>query len=303
VTAEFREASASVVERVRLDRVGPDTFVGRPTPTLRGTMFGGQIVGQCLAAAHATVDRHPWPVSLQLYFIAAPDPDLGVEYRVDRRRDGGRYAWRHLVACQNETVVVEAMAAFGARPTEAPHPTPLGLPVPDQRDGPRWGNAPRLDRVDRYFDLLTMGMLDVRFADGSPARRLSHGDCDPRHEFWVRPHGVSSWTPREVGAALALLSDVAMLAMPLLAMGELGDRADRYAMSFDHNLRFYATQPEIGWLLVRQESVVAGSTLEARAAAYAPDGRLVFTANQQGVVLAFEGAAGPLEAPLRRSAG
>jgi acyl-CoA thioesterase II len=118
------------------------------------------------------------------------------------------------------------------------------------------------------------------------ARRLDLGDREPRQQFWVRPVGVARWRPPEVTAALAMLSDVNMLSMPLLAIGALGDGRGAQALSFDHNLRFYAPLDEIGWLLVRQESIiVAGSTVEARAAAYAPDGRVVFTASQQGVVV------------------
>jgi acyl-CoA thioesterase-2 len=131
-----------------------------------------------------------------------------------------------------------------------------------------------------------MGVLDVRFVEGSPARRLALGDREPRQQFWVRPAGVHRWRPAEVTAALAMLSDVNMLAMPLLAIGALGDGRGAQALSFDHTLRFYAPLDDVGWLLIRQESVIiAGSTVEARAAAYAPDGRVIFTANQQGVVL------------------
>jgi acyl-CoA thioesterase II len=289
VTVELGAARGSVVERVTLaatDR--PDAFIGRPVPTLRGTMFGGQIIGQTLAAAIATVDRHPWPVSLQLYFIAAPEMDTDIVYRVERRRDGGRYAWRHVLATQGDRIVVEAIAAFGSRPVETgPAPHPLGVPIPADRDGSMAAATSDQARLDDYFRLLTMDMLDIRFVTGSPPRRISAGDLDPSQEFWVRPLGGGEWNLRDVSAALALLSDVNMLAMPLLALGEVGDLTGTYALSFDHNLRFYSTQPELGWLLCRQESVVvAGTTVEARALVYAPDGRLVFTANQQGVVVA-----------------
>lgn len=288
MTVDLGEALGSVVERVTLaatDR--EDVYVGRPVPTLRGTMFGGQIIGQTMAAAIATVERHPWPVSLQLYFIAAPAMDTDIVYRVERRRDGGRYAWRHVLATQGGATVVEAIAAFGSHPVKTgPPPRPLDVPIPSDRDGSRAATASDESRLDSYFRLLTMDMLDVRFLTGSPLRRISAGDLGPSQEFWVRPLGAGRWNLRDVSAALALLSDVNMLAMPLLALGEIGDRPETYALSFDHNLRFYSLPPELGWLLCRQESVVvAGTTVEARALVYAPDGRLVFTANQQGVVV------------------
>jgi acyl-CoA thioesterase II len=290
VTGSLDEAPAdadTVARRLALTAVGPATFSGRPVPTLRGTVFGGQILGQCLAAALGTVGRYPWPVSLQAYFIAAPVPGTDLVYQVTTRRDGGRYAWRHILATQNDVVVAEALAAFGSRPAESARPPrPLGVPLPGQPDGPGGPGAAGADRVLAYLGHVTMGVLDVRFVGGSPARRLGLGDREPRQQFWVRPVGVPRWRPPEVTAALAMLSDVNMLAMPLLAIGALGDGRGAQALSFDHNLRFYAPLDEVGWLLVRQESVIiAGSTVEARAAAYAPDGRVIFTATQQGVVV------------------
>jgi hypothetical protein len=137
-------------------------------------MFGGQIIGQCLAAALGTVVRHAWPVSVQLYFIAAPEAGTDIVYRVEKRRDGGRYAWRHVLATQRDSVVAEAIAAFSSHPAEAAEPQqPLDIPIPDDRDGPLWPDAPHVEHISTYFSHVTMGTLDVRFVEGSPARRLS----------------------------------------------------------------------------------------------------------------------------------
>jgi acyl-CoA thioesterase-2 len=84
---------------------------------------------------------------------------------------------------------------------------------------------------------------------------------------------------------LAYLSDVNMLATPLLAVGELGDGVRSYAASFDHTLRFYSPAEDLDWLVYRQRSsAVAGSTLEAEGRLATRDGRLLFTASQQGLL-------------------
>jgi acyl-CoA thioesterase-2 len=250
-------------------------------------MFGGQIVGQCFSAAAATVESHSWPVSMHLYFIAAPSVDAEVTYRVESRRDGGRYAWRNVVGTQGGRVVLEAVAAFTSRSGAAVTPgIPFGTPDPETLPSPEEVVARQADVVGNYLDHVTMGVLDVRWVEEAPPIRIARGDAEPSQRFWLRAAGSRSCTPLEIAAALAYYSDVNLLAMPLLSRGELGDGVRTYAASFDHNLRFYSPLDELDWLLYRQESVVVtGSTMESSGAALTRDGRLAFTVNQQGLAL------------------
>ena len=63
-------------------------------PGARG-VFGGQIIGQSLAAAHQTVDTALLQVhSLHSLFIRAGDCTIPVIYRVDRVRDGRSFCTR-----------------------------------------------------------------------------------------------------------------------------------------------------------------------------------------------------------------
>lgn len=76
MTGSVDEAPADgdmIARRLALTAIGPARFSGRPVRTLRGTVFGGQILGQCLAAALGTVGRYPWPVSHNLRFYAPLD--------------------------------------------------------------------------------------------------------------------------------------------------------------------------------------------------------------------------------------
>jgi acyl-CoA thioesterase-2 len=283
-----RSGAASVEHRVTVRPDGDGAFVGTtPARMLRGSMFGGQILGQCMAAALATVPGESWPVSLQLYFIAAPDPDIDVVYRVSRRRDGGRYAWRHIVATQGEAVVLDAIAAFthrAHRDVGSPHRP--ALPGPGALDAADVMVARHPRVIGNYLEHVTMGLLDVRYIQGPPPLRIEAGDLDPRQQFWVRPLGVRGFGPRVMPAVLAFLSDVNMLAMPFLAQRELGDGVRTYAASFDHSLRFYSPLDDLDWLIFHQESVVvAGTTVESRGRAETADGRLVFTVSQQGLML------------------
>ncbi|MFT4708688.1 MAG: acyl-CoA thioesterase-2, partial [Ascidiaceihabitans sp.] len=74
-------------------------------------IFGGQVIGQALAAAYGTVpDRlcH----SLHAYFIRPGDPEIPVIYQVDRARDGGSFTTRRVVAIQHGKQILNMSASF-----------------------------------------------------------------------------------------------------------------------------------------------------------------------------------------------
>jgi acyl-CoA thioesterase-2 len=274
-----------VLDLVTVEAVGDDVFAGMPRPTVRGSMFGGQILGQTFSAAAATVDRHRWPVSLQLCFIAAPNPRAPVTYRVTRRRDGGRYAWRNVVGTQGPRVVLESLAAFSSQPGEVVAGEPDDVPGPEQLEPADALVARYPDLLGDYFDRLGGAEVDLRFVQGPPPVRLARGDVAPRHDLWLRPYHLGECAPLQLAAVLAYLSDVNMLTTPLLAAGQLGEGDGSYAASFDHTMRFHSPLESLDWLVYRQRcAAAAGSTLESQGRLATRDGRLVFTASQRGLL-------------------
>jgi len=54
-------------------------------------IFGGQVIGQALAAATRTVDAKMHVHSLHSYFVLAGNVDVPILYHVHRTRDGGQF--------------------------------------------------------------------------------------------------------------------------------------------------------------------------------------------------------------------
>ena len=93
-------------------------------PGARG-VFGGQIIGQSLAAAHQTVDTALLQVhSLHSLFIRAGDCTIPVIYRVDRVRDGRSFCTRS-VRGEREAAALSAVSTrqsmAGVHCSIAPH--------------------------------------------------------------------------------------------------------------------------------------------------------------------------------------
>ena len=74
-------------------------------------VFGGQVIGQALVAAHRTVNGRP-AHSLHAYFLRAGDPAVPIIYEVDRIRDGGSFSTRRVVAIQHGQAIFSMAASF-----------------------------------------------------------------------------------------------------------------------------------------------------------------------------------------------
>src|SRR5688572_31466440 len=93
-----------LVELLSLERLEDNLFRGQSRDIGTKYVFGGQVLGQALSAAQATMesaggqrDAH----SLHGYFLRAGDIEAPIVYSVDRTRDGGSFSVRRVTAIQH----------------------------------------------------------------------------------------------------------------------------------------------------------------------------------------------------------
>ena len=94
-------------------------------------VFGGQVIGQALAAATRTVDG-VLPHSLHAYFLLAGDPDIPIVYDVDRIRDGKSFTTRRVCVFQRGQAIFSIMVSFHNDESGLSHQMPMpDVPHPD----------------------------------------------------------------------------------------------------------------------------------------------------------------------------
>jgi len=104
-------------EAIVLDKIDPNLFLARPEnlkkpwPMARA-VFGGQVLGQALAAASQTVVDGLSVHSLHAYFVRAGQPDHPIIYDVRRIRDGNSFATRSVAAKQEGQWIFTMQASF-----------------------------------------------------------------------------------------------------------------------------------------------------------------------------------------------
>src|SRR3954453_4028775 len=125
------ESLEDLVELLRREVVDVALFRGRQPQASMQRVFGGQVLGQALAAASRTVDPERVVHSLHGYFLRAGDTSVPIVYRPEPTRDGGSFSSRRVVASQNGKPIFYMSASFQRAEPGLDHADPM----PDDIDG------------------------------------------------------------------------------------------------------------------------------------------------------------------------
>lgn len=181
------DPATDFVAMMTLEPHGPDTFVGVGPRYPWGGLYGGQIVGQALRAAAATVEPQFRVHSLHAYFIRRGDHSEPVRYEVDRVRNGRSFVTRTVTARQATGAILSMSVSFQVD-EEAPAAQLAVLPeVPSHRDLP-------LQSWTTMFDRATVPTRDQEGLEG-------------RARGWMRINGDLGDDPVLHACAMAYMSD------------------------------------------------------------------------------------------------
>ena len=100
-----------IVDFLTLERIEDDIFRGESRNLGTPQIYGGQVLGQSMTAAQATVEGRE-AHSVHAYFLRRGDFEAPIIYQVDRSRDGGSFAARRVVAIQHGKPIFTMSASF-----------------------------------------------------------------------------------------------------------------------------------------------------------------------------------------------
>ena len=90
--------ASELIDLLSLERLEDNLFRGQSRDIGTKYVFGGQVLGQALSAANATLEQPRDAHSLHAYFLRAGDVEAPIVYDVDRTRDGGSFSVRRVTA-------------------------------------------------------------------------------------------------------------------------------------------------------------------------------------------------------------
>jgi acyl-CoA thioesterase II len=274
-----------LLQVLKLERLEIDLFRGQSRKLVGGRVFGGQVLGQALAAAYATVEGRE-AHSLHAYFLRAGDADHPIVYEVDRSRDGRGFTSRRVVAIQHGEQIFHMSASFQV--PEAAIDRQAQMPeVPPPEEVPDLATAiaeAKLKAPDRPSPF-RIHEHPFEFRPAQLPDPLAEIPRDPQVKVWIRLVDRVPDDPILHHCLLAYTSDYFLLGAASMDARMTNEREELQMASIDHAMWFHRPARPDEWLLYVLDSPTAsGARGFARGSLFTRDGRLVASTAQEGLV-------------------
>jgi acyl-CoA thioesterase-2 len=273
-----------LVKVMTLERLELNLFRGESRDIGSPQVFGGQVLGQALSAASATVENRT-AHSLHAYFLRRGDFHSPIVYEVDRARDGKHFSTRRIVAIQHGEQIFNMSASFQSDESGLDHQS-------EMPDVPRPESLPDLEAFCRdcsgapaALKRLIERKRPFEFRPVDPQIYLSREKLPARKNIWFRAVAALPDDESLHRCLLAYVSDFNLLDTALMPHGMSLVSPNLAIASIDHAMWFHRSVRVDDWLLYTIDSPSAsGARGFSRGEVYALDGRLVASTSQEGML-------------------
>lgn len=276
---------AEVVELLELERLEDNLFRGRSRDIGSPQVFGGQILGQALSAAHKTVEGRI-PHSLHAYFLRPGDFNRPVVYQVEDSRDGGSYSNRRVVAIQHGRPILNLAASFKKAEAGPDHQVRRPeVPGPDGLTSLVDINRSILDQVPEKMRRFMAHRPPFEFRPVEAPKFIDPSSRPPVKHIWMK---ACSALPDDMELhrnLLAYVTDYELLATATLPLEIEFGRKPLQLASIDHAMWFHRDARVDQWLLYAFDSpITVDGRGFSRGQIFTRQGDLIASTAQEGVV-------------------
>jgi len=277
-----------LIRVMTLERLEDNLFRGQSRDIGSPQVYGGQVLGQALVAASATMSGR-MVHSLHAYFLRRGDFNSPIVYEVDRAWDGKHFSTRRVIAIQHGEQIFNMSASFQAPETGLDHQAQMPIVPPPES----------LRDQDTYYReagaVVPRGLLKLmerrrpfQFRPVQPpdfARTAPQPACK---QVWFRATDPLPDDEALHRCLLAYASDFQLLdtalkphALPLTTKMAMA--------SIDHAMWFHRDLRVDDWLLYVLDSPSAsGARGFSRGSIFSRDGRLLASVAQEGLIRVLE---------------
>lgn len=285
---------AALLQQFELERLEVGLFRGASRDIGSAQVFGGQVLGQALMAAYATVEGGRTVHSLHAYFLRRGDFNAPIVYHVDRSRDGKSFATRRVVAIQHGEQIFNFAASFQVPESGFEHQLPMPkVPSPEELQDPADLPAEVVARLPEKVQRFLTERRAFEFRAVDPIDYLHPQRTAPVQQLWFRATDRVPDDDVLHRCLLAYVSDYNLLGTATRPHGivYLGGPGPIIMASIDHAMWFHRSVRVDEWLLYAMDSPSAsGARGLTRGSIFSRDGRLVASVAQEGLLRVTERA-------------
>jgi acyl-CoA thioesterase-2 len=274
-----------LIALLSLERIEVNLFRGVSHDIGTNRVYGGQVLGQAIKAAHSTVSGRMIH-SLHAYFLRVGDHTAPIIYEVDRTRDGKSFSARRVVAIQHGNPIFTMAASFQIAETSVDYQEKMPATTPPEQLrsindylGSLQERAPDKFRLTASlyapFEMKPVEPVDL----DHPVRR------EPIRHVWLKAADRLPDDPVIHQILMAYVSDFSLLDTNLLPHGLHVLDSNIQIASIDHAMWFHRDFRMDQWLLYACEGVsTSGARGVARGRFFTRDGILVASTMQEGLL-------------------
>src|SRR5882757_4288565 len=281
---------ADLLNLLELEPLEVNLFRGESRDVGSPQVFGGQVLGQALTAASATITGRVVH-SLHAYFLRRGDFNAPIVYQVDRSLDGHSFSNRRVVAIQHGEQIFNMAASFQVEESGFDHQVEMPqVPLPDALPDSSRPPPELLERLPERMRRFFEQPRPFEFRSVQPIDYLRSRRAAPTRQIWFRAVGRLPDDEKLHRCLLAYVSDYFLLDTATLPHGTSFPHSSIVMASIDHAMWFHRPLRVDEWLLYAVESPSAsGARGFARAGLFGLDGRLVASTAQEGLVRTKKG--------------
>jgi len=274
-----------LLQLLLLERIDDNIYRGESRDIGSAQVFGGQVLGQALSAAHNTVDGRT-AHSLHAYFLRRGDMAAPIIYEVDRARDGGSFSVRRVVAIQHGRPIFNLAASFQKPEAGLEHQAEMpDVPAPDGLQDITEVDSNILKKIPEKMRRFLTDKRPFEFRPVRPVNFTIAEKLPPYKQVWIRAVDRLPDEPAVHQNLLAYVSDYELLGTSTLPHGLTFGRGTVQMASLDHALWFHRSARVDEWLLYSFDSPNAsGARGFSRGQFFTEDGSLVASSAQEGLV-------------------
>lgn len=285
----MNENLEAVIGLLELERLEDNLFRGDSHDIGAPQVFGGQILGQALSAAHRTVTART-PHSLHAYFLRPGDFNQPVIYQVERSRDGKSYSNRRVVAIQHGQPILNLAASFHVDEPGLEHQAEM-----PEVTGPE-GLKRSIEIQDAIIDQVPEKMRRLlahrppfEFRPVEPPKFIEPAARPPRKHIWMKAWDKLPDDPELHRNLLTYVSDYELIGTATLPHELDFARRPVQMASIDHVLWFHRPFRVDDWLLYAFDSPSshAGRGF-SRGQIFTRSGKLIASVAQEGVMRVWD---------------
>ncbi|MES2538208.1 MAG: acyl-CoA thioesterase II [Pseudomonadota bacterium] len=272
--------SQEILDLLTLEKIDTDRYRGQSHFMGSPNVFGGQVLGQALYAAAATVpDKQPH--SLHAMFILPGNHRLPIDYAVERVRDGGTFSTRQISAYQEGSKIFVMLASFQRSEAGLTHQKPMP-PSVDPESMPCSVAAWRQHCIatNQPFHKVP---VDLRL--NSDDSLICSPSREPEKQMWMRSPLALPDSPLVHLCLFAYLSDYGLVTTSLQPHGLRVTDPRMQIASLDHSIWFHRPFRMDDWLLFDLETPNASGGRGLNTGhVFDRNGTLVATVAQEGLI-------------------